>query len=659
MDDFEYIEKVADFLIEHRSTDINDLKPDSSINILLSEDKIFEELLNDKREKFRKILKDSIIRAYVKHKLKDYDISEIDKAIDQYRKINIIIKIPQSIKMEDINAEDHERRIITFPCEIQTISEPKTMPTTEIFICDDCEEDISYSYDPDRRRSPTCTMCEGNMKNDGVGESETVVTVYLKEITTDKNKRNPIRFMSDIHGNQARTIDYNQKVMVTGIFKSIPPNNNRNKSKIKSEILIDVITIESMEVDKSGKLDDLSLEKFKQLAKENKLINMLVESYAPHIKFGDESKLACILNSVGGVKQDDYKDRIHIGFFGDPATSKTEIANWIVEVTPNSAIADGTGSTGVGLGAGQIKLPDGSPSMSLGPLVKNDYVVINELDKMKRENYNMLLETFENGRCSRDIAGMNVAFHTNVSVIVTANPIGGKWDLKHPSIAENINIEPQMLSRLDLMTRFLNIPNKIRDKAITDHIRKWRAGKIIPPFDKEELMRYLNTVRDLVPQMSEKTEKYLSDFYVERENYQQDENSISMDQRQYGALVRIAFAFAKLLFKPEVDQECINLTIDLYKRCIESFGVSFEKGGSFSEASNNLMKYTETKDKTFMRIFKELEKEKGDVFKDELATKMTDETHWKTTDDATNYIGVQHDKNIIIEKPNGRLKLVN
>lgn len=661
MDDFEYIEKIADFFIQYRVEDINKLKPDSIINISLYENKIFGELLNDKREKFRKILKESVIRAYVKNNLKDTDISEIDKTINQYRKINIIIHITQSVEIEEINAEEHERRIITFPCEIQTISDPKTIPITEIFVCNECGEDTTYNYDPDRRGTPECPACEGRTKNDGIGESETVITVYLKEIigVGDKNKRKPIRFMADIHGEQVRTVDYNQKVMVTGIFKSIPPNNARNKSKIKSEILIDIITLESMEIDKSGKLESQSLEKFKQHAKDGKLIDMLVNSYAPHIKFGDEGKLACILNLTGGVRQDNYKDRIHIFLCGDPATSKTEIANWMVEITPNSAIVDGTGSTGVGLGAGAIKLPDGTQSMSLGPLVKNDYVVINELDKMKSENYNMLLEAFENGRCSRDIAGMNVSFHTNVSIIATANPVGGKWDLKHPTIAENVNIQPQMLSRFDSMIRFLNIPNKIRDRAITDHIRKWRAGKIIPPFNKDELMCYLNSVRDLVPHMSEETEKYLSDFYVERENYQQDENSINMDQRQYGALVRIAYAFTKLLFKEEVDKECIDITLDFYKRCIESFGLSYEKGGSFSEASNNLMKYTETKDKTFFRLFRELEKEKGDVFKSDLATNMSKEIHWKTYEDAITYINAQHDRSIIIEKSNERLKLVN
>ena len=652
MNDSDYIEGIADFFIKDRTDEIEKLKPDGIVVISISESKILSEMLEEKREKFRKILRESIIRAYIKHNLKDTNITKIDEITNEYKKIDLKIHIPQSISITEINAEEHERRIITFPCEVQTISELKTIPLTEIFVCNDCGEDVSYNYNPDRRGSPECAMCKGKTKSDGIGESETVVTVYLKEIAKDKNKRNPIRFMADIHREQARTVDYNQKVMVTGIFKSIPPNTARNKSKIKSEILIDVITFESMEIDRSGKLDPLSLEKFKQLAKDGKLIEMLVNSYAPHIKYGDEAKLACILNVLGGVRQDDYKDRIHIGFFGDPATSKTEIGNWMVKITPNSTIIDGTASTGVGLGAGAIKLPDGTQSMSLGPLVKNDYVVINELDKMKRENYNMLLETFENGRCSRDIAGMNIAFNTNVSIITTANPIGGKWDLKHPSIAENINVEVQMLSRLDLMIRFLNIPNKVRDRAITDHIRKWRAGKIIPPFNEDELMRYLNTVRDSVPSMSEEKEKYLSDFYVERENYQQDENSISMDQRQYGALVRMAYAFAKILFKPEVDEECINLTIDLYKKCIESFGLSFEKGGSFSEASNNLIRYTETKDKTFLRIFRELEKEKGEVFKEDLITKMLLEIHWKTKDDAINYIIKQHDRNTIIEKAN-------
>jgi len=115
----------------------------------------------------------------------------------------------------------------------------------------------------------------------------------------------------------------------------------------------------------------------------------------------------------------------------------------------------------------------------------------------------------------------------------------------------------------------------------------------------------------------------------------------------------------KILFKNIVDEECVNLTIDLYKKCIASFGISLEEGGSVSESSIGLRKYMDNKDQAFLRIFRKIEKDAESVFREELIEEMVKDRHWKSPEHANSYINISHTRGTIIEKSNGELKIVD
>jgi len=351
---------------------------------------------------------------------------------------------------------------------------------------------------------------------------------------------------------------------------------------------------------------------------------------------------------TGGVDTELYRGRIHIGFIGDPATGKTEIAKWIKRITPNSGITDGTGSSGVGLGVGMVKLPNGTSGMVSGPLVRHNkgFVFIDELDKMEKSQYEMLLGIMNDGLCRRTLAGVDIELQAKTSLLACANPIGGKWDMDNPSIGSNINLSAPLLSRFDLLFRFLQIADRERDLRISRHIQKSRQGRPNNILSEEELTAFFNEVRDNKPKLTPESEEILIQFYIKREEFQLSRDSISMDQRQYGALIRIAYAFGKLLFKHTVDEECVNLAISIYKKSVESFGVSLESGGSIAEGSKFFISPKEGKDRAFRTIFKKLQDKNGMVFREELVEAMKEQKQWKSLDHAHSFINLIHSKGI-------------
>lgn len=646
------IQEIAEYIIQYRENDLVKLTPKTKFKINVDEHSLFSIILVKEKHDFRGVVRKALIKAFSYYRFDRNRTDLFGKAKEVYGDIEINIRVPKTIDIGKIRAEKHENQIITFPCEILMVTEPETITTRLLYKCNSCGDEQTHAPRSGRH---VCVACHEDMIEDGVAESETVQTVTLKDINSADN--NPTIFTADLHRELAGNAEMNKKVMVTGVFKSIPPTS---RHKNKNEILIDVINLDTLEEDKTIKPDPLTLQMYKDLAKSGKLIDKLIDSYAWHIEGHRDEKLASMLYLTGGVTEKNYRGRIHVFYLGDPATGKTEIAKWMLRVTPNSGITDGTGSSGVGLGAGMVKLPNGTNGMVSGPLVRHNkgFVVIDELDKMEKDQYEMLLGIMEDGRCRRTLAGVDIDLPAYTSILACANPVGGKWDMDDQSIGANINLSAPLLSRADVMFRFLQVADAESDLRISRHIQKSRQGTPKGIFSEEELTAFFNYVRELRPNLPPESEEFIIQFYIQREKFALSKDSISMDQRQYGALIRLSYAFAKLLFKHTVDEECVNLAIGIYKRSVASFGIALEAGGSTAEASPWFVTDKDSKDKAFKKIFNQLEDKNHHVFREELVYAMSQIKQWKSEGDAHSYLNVAHSKGHITEN-NGEIKLVD
>ncbi len=66
-------------------------------------------------------------------------------------------------------------------------------------------------------------------------------------------------------------------------------------------------------------------------------------------------------------------------------------------------------------------------------------------------------------------AGIVCQLNSRTAILAAANPINSKYNVKK-SVVENINLNPSLLSRFDLIYIVLDRPNESYDKKLASHI---------------------------------------------------------------------------------------------------------------------------------------------------------------------------------------------
>ena len=66
-------------------------------------------------------------------------------------------------------------------------------------------------------------------------------------------------------------------------------------------------------------------------------------------------------------------------------------------------------------------------------------------------------------------AGIVCQLNSRTAILAAANPINSKYNVKK-SVIENINLNPALLSRFDLIYIVLDRPNEQYDKKLASHI---------------------------------------------------------------------------------------------------------------------------------------------------------------------------------------------
>ncbi len=651
------IEEISEYFLTERLSDIEGLRINSILKIDFNENPIIKQTLEEERENFKKILRKGIIKAFVTYTFDPEEVDRIDEAVKSYRNIKTEVTIPITMRMSEVNAQDHENTIISFPCEIFAIGKEQTTTISAMYSCyRDAEEfEIRGSND-----SPACPTCGRKLELKTILESQSIQTITLRELNDESLYSSQHRLMADIHREDVNQSHFGEKKVITGIFRSIPAKKRGTQAvkTVKNDVMIDVISMEDKEEDKTIIPDELMLGTYKQMSKDKKLIKHLVASYAWHIAGHDDEKLAMLLGLIGGNKEENHRGLIHILFVGDPATAKSEIMKWMKKVSHRGAITAGAGSSGVGLCMAMVNMPDGTSALTPGPVVlySGGHVFIDEFDKMEKQDRQIFHIIMEDGVCRRSLAGAGESeAPAETTIFASANPKYSKWKKKE-SIMDNINIEDSMFSRFDLKFRFLDDANKEQDLLISEHIMNSREGRPEGIMAEKDLMAFLNFSRSIEPKMPKEMERELSTFFAERTTITQQEDTVPIDRRQYEALIRISTAFAKLLLRTRVDRECLEYAIRIFKAQYESFGLSFEKGDSMAQST--LKTGHMTKEALFRKAVRELKEKMGICMKADLIPALVRNNCCKDDEHAKNTIAKWYREALITIQPNGDINLI-
>ncbi|WP_435360170.1 LAGLIDADG family homing endonuclease [Haloarchaeobius sp. DFWS5] len=230
--------------------------------------------------------------------------------------------------------------------------------------------------------------------------------------------------------------------------------------------------------------------------------------------------------------------------------------------------------------------------------VANGMVVHNSEDR------SAMHEALEQQKISVSKAGINATLKSRCSLLGAANPKYGRFDQYEP-IGEQIELEPALISRFDLIFTVTDNPNPDKDRDLAEHIINTNyAGelhtqqtnmtnhdvdpaevermteKVDPDIDPDLVRKYIAySKQHCYPRMTEEAREAIRDFYVDLRSKGQDEDApVPVTARKLEALVRLSEASARMRLSDTVEAEDADRVITIVRECLQNIGVDPETG---------------------------------------------------------------------------------
>ncbi|WP_311170420.1 LAGLIDADG family homing endonuclease [Halobellus ordinarius] len=201
-------------------------------------------------------------------------------------------------------------------------------------------------------------------------------------------------------------------------------------------------------------------------------------------------------------------------------------------------------------------------------------------------------------------AGINATLKSRCSLLGAANPKYGRFDQYEP-IGEQIDLEPALISRFDLIFTVTDDPDPESDAKLAEHIINTNyAGElhtqktnvptseftddeidsatedVTPEIDAELLRKYIAYAkRNCYPTMTEEAKEVIRQFYVDFRAKGADEDApVPVTARKLEALVRLSEASARLRLSDTVEREDAVRVTDIVESCLRDIGMDPETG---------------------------------------------------------------------------------
>jgi replicative DNA helicase Mcm len=282
---------------------------------------------------------------------------------------------------------------------------------------------------------------------------------------------------------------------------------------------------------------------------------------------------------------------------------------YIKNIAPRSVYTSGKGSSSAGLTAAAVRddFGDGQQwTLEAGALVLADQGVaaVDELDKMTTDDQSAMHQALEQQSISVSKAGINATLKSRCSLLGAANPIYGRFDEFEP-IGEQIDLEPPLISRFDLIFTVTDTPDEEKDTELAEHILKTNyAGElnvhraetttsnyteeevetvtdeVSPTIEPELLRKYVAYAkRNCFPTMTEEAKSEIQEFYVElRAEGASEDAAVPVTARKLESLVRLSEASARVRLSDTVEIEDAERAVEIARYCLEDVGMDPETG---------------------------------------------------------------------------------
>lgn len=614
---------------------------------------------------------------YVNPFYKKYDIDIIDlthhaliDALDtvykgkkiaglHFDRVKIKIKEEPKIKLSKVDTS-YEGKTATFNAVILAVGRRQAYPISGKFVCDICGDEVKKETDQTRKfTNLECKLCRFNKKSSemrlipGTMKSQMIQDIVIQEPIDEIIDNQPTNIDAKLIDMDVGHTYMGQKKKITGIFRV----EYDTKSKQK-DIYIEILTIKD--------LDDVELvmpneNELKTWMDEDdsKLIDGIISSFAPHIFGYRNIKLALLLAIVS--KRDRINKRrrgwVNALLVGDPGMAKSMLLEEAQSLVQKSTFTTGKGSTAAGLTAGMVKQDNGTSILQAGtyPLSHKGLAVVDEFDKMSKDDMGIMHEVMEQGKVSRSVSGKNVSLPAIAVTLAAANPRYGNYD-DAMTLMENIDLPTPILTRFDLIFLIKDKVDQIMDSKKADKVLEdfgTEAEDVETYMNKKQLMSYLNYVTGIEVTLTVNAQQKLKKIYEKLRNISKEKGSIPVTPRTLESLGRLAMSHAKLLFKSQADETDVAAVYELFRESYHTFGKELEETGT----QITLIKSDKmNKEQQFSKAWKKCENENKYVDEKDLYELLEKEFLWERKS-SMNKFNQMYSSGLIRKCANGRYRM--
>ncbi len=383
------------------------------------------------------------------------------------------------------------------------------------------------------------------------------------------------------------------RVKISGWVTEVPITLRTGGQATKYDLIIESNYIEPLqEEDIETHITPEELEQIKEIANGENPLLVLANNIAPSIYGHDKIKEALVLQLAGGsrkVRPDGVVTRgdLHMLLIGDPGSAKSQLLKRISRVAPKARFTSGKGATAAGLTASVVKDEFmGGWSLEAGTLVlaNHGFAIIDELDKMGKEDRSALHEGMEQQQISISKANIQATLRCETTIIAAANPKFGRFD-PYDLIANQIDLPPTLLNRFDLIFPIKDLPNREKDEQVASFILNLHKDPAAAEskISTDLLKKYFAYVRQKInPKITDQAIEELKDYYISMRNSGGGEEagikSIPITARQLEALIRLSEASARIRLSSTVTRKDAQKAIELIDYCLNQIAKDSETG---------------------------------------------------------------------------------
>lgn len=423
--------------------------------------------------------------------------------------------------------------------------------------------------------------------------------------------------------------------------------NNKNTNEFKSYIIANnIIPIErSWESIKLTKKDKYNI---KIMANNKDLLVEFAQSLAPSYEGYLDLRQSLILQHVGGKRIKDENGNleergiISILLCSDPSKGKTYLTKRSLNLSPLWYWTQGAGLTKCGLVASVVKDDYGNYTLEVGPLplAHKGLLVIDEGDKMNKQDYGILNNAMNDEQTQITKANINQTLKTETNILMASNPIHKKFiDSQSESIMAQLKPLPKdLLDRFDIIWAMRGKINndKVEKKYLDRHLK---SNNIKQKWSNLEMQKYIAYSRKLNPIILPEVAEYFSKKFKKLIG---TTHNGEQSHRLRGNIFRWIYSHSKFFGVGKEDKDnniivthdSVNFAFNIIKKSFEYLGLIDNKGFAGFEDLEEIPSQKEIK---IYYVVKDIIKELTKIYKKEIP-------YERILEESKNKIGIDNDE---------------